>query len=136
MKKKSFFQKLFGTKKKPAKKTVSQSKQKKDFPKEFPFWARLKFGKNRTTLVIDEDLAKNRKTKKLEDGYVHREATSKYHKGFEHIEPNPDKSKRKNGEEMYLKRPRKTPKYMIKPHNKNLDMPQSLKDRYSKNNKK
>ena len=32
------------------------------FPDKFPFWARLKISKNRTTLVIDEDKAKNKKT--------------------------------------------------------------------------
>lgn len=106
---------------------------KKEFPKEFPFWARLKINKNRTTLVIDEDLVKNKKTKKMEDGFVHREATSTFHKGFEEIKPNPDKTKK---DPMYLKSPRKIPKEMVKPHNKNLDMPRHLKDRYSKNNYK
>ena len=106
---------------------------KKYFPKKFPFWARLKISKNRTTLVIDEDFAKNKKTKQLEEGFVHREATSKYHKGFEEIKPNPDKTKKSS---MYLKSPRKLPKRLFEPHNKKLTMPQYLKDRYSKNNKK
>ncbi len=107
---------------------------KNEFPSEFPFWARLKISKNRTTLVIDEDKKYNTKYKKVVDVFVHREATSQYHKGFEEILPNPDKDKRPNP--MYLKSPRKLPKNMIKPHNKNLEMPQFLKDKYSKNNKK
>lgn len=108
--------------------------KKNEFPNEFPFWGRLKISKNRTTLVIDEDKVLNKKNKKIVDAFVHREATSKYHKGFEEIKPNPDKDKRPNS--MYLKSPRKTPKELIKPHNKNLVMPKGLKDRYSKNNKK
>lgn len=107
--------------------------KKNVFPAEFPFWARLKISKNRTTLVIDEDIVKNKKTNKIVEAFVHREATSQYHKGFEVIKPNPDKDKE---EPMYLKSPRKIPKTLIKPHNKNLDMPQTLKERYSKNNKK
>lgn len=107
---------------------------KKEFPKEFPFWARLKINKHRTTLVIDEDQALNKRTKKYEDGFVHREATSQYHKGFEPIIPNPDKEKRPNP--MYLKSPRKMPKRMFEPHNKKLEMPEQLKNRYIKNNKK
>lgn len=103
------------------------------FPDKFPFWARLKISKNRTTLVIDEDKAKNKKTGRIVEGFVHREATSQYHKGYEEIKPNPDKS---NQDPMYLKSPRKIPKTLVKPHNKDLTMPQSLKDRYSKNNKK
>ena len=103
------------------------------FPDKFPFWARLKISKNRTTLVIDEDKAKNKKTGRIVEGFVHREATSQYHKGYEEIKPNPDKS---NLDPMYLKSPRKIPKTLVKPHNKDLTMPQSLKDRYSKNNKK
>jgi len=109
-------------------------KNKKEFPTEFPFWARLKISKNRTTLVIDEEKVINKKNKKIEDGFVHREATKQYHKGFEVILPNPDKDKRPNP--MYLKSPRKIPKDMVKVHNKELEMPQFLKDRYSKNNKK
>ena len=57
--------------------------KKKEFPNEFPFWARMKINKHRTSLVIDEEMVINKKTKKLEDGFVHREATSQYHKGFE-----------------------------------------------------
>lgn len=110
------------------------SKKKDDFPSEFPFWARLKISKHRTTLVIDEEIYLDKKLKKNVDGFVHREATSKYHKGFEEILPNPDKDKRPNP--MYLKSPRKLPKRMFETHNKKLDMPKHLKDRYSKNNNK
>ncbi len=109
-------------------------KNKQDFPDEFPFWGRLKIGKKRTTLIIDEEIVINKKNKKLEDGFVHREATSQYHKGFEEILPNPDKDRRPNP--MYLKSPRKLPKRLLETHNKNLDMPKHLKDKYSKNNKK
>lgn len=113
---------------------IQQSNSVKNkFPDKFPFWARLKISKNRTTLVIDEDKVKNKKTNELEDGFVHREATSQFHKGFEEIKPNPDKDKK---DPMYLKSPRKIPKTLVKPHNKNLDMPQFLKDRYDKNNRK
>ena len=105
---------------------------KKDFPKKFPFWARLRISKNRTTLVIDEDIALDEK-KKTVDGYVHREATHTAGKGFEKIEPNPDKN---DPEPMYLKSPRKHPKYLFVPHDKDLDMPEELKQRYEKNNHK
>ena len=108
--------------------------KKNEFPNEFPFWARLKISKNRTTLVIDEDKVLNKKNKKIVDAFVHREAISTYHKGFETIKKNPDKDKRPNP--MYLKSPRKIPKELVKPHNKNLLMPKSLRNRYSKNNKK
>lgn len=104
------------------------------FPKKFPFWARLKISKNRTTLVIDEDKALDKKTDTLVDGFVHREATSEYHKGFEEITPNPDKDKRPDP--MYLKSPRKLPKFLFNPHNKQLDMPEHLRKRYDKNNHK
>ena len=106
---------------------------KKEFPKEFPFWARLKISKNRTTLVIDEDKAYNKKTKKYEDGFVDREATHSYRKDYEEIKPNPDRT---DNRPMYLRRPSKKPKRMFEPHNKDLTMPKYLKDRYSKNNKK
>lgn len=120
---------------KQTKQTTSKNKKNKaEFPKKFPFWARLKISKHRTTLVIDEEKYSDKKTKKNIDGYVHREASSQYHKGFEKIEPNPDKDKRPNP--MYLKSPRKLPKRMFEPHNKNLEMPQHLIDRYNKNNKK
>ena len=112
----------------------SKLKVKNEFPKEFPFWARMKISKNRTTRVIDEEQYFDKKNKKNVDGFVHREATSQYHKGFEEIKPNPDKSKRPAP--MYLKSPRKLPKRMFLPHNKDLEMPKHLIDRYSKNNKK
>ena len=106
---------------------------KKDFPKTFPFWARLKISKRRTTLVIDDSPALDKQKNEMVDGYVHREATSQYHKGFEEISPNPDRDK---SSPMYLKSPRKLPKYFFEPHNKDLDMPESLKKRYEKNNHK
>ena len=37
---------------------------------------------------------------------------------------------------MYLKQPRKIPKYMMKPHNKKLNMPKYLKEKYKNNNLK
>lgn len=103
------------------------------FPDKFPFWARLKISKNRTTLVIDEEPVVNKKTKKTEDGFVHRESIHTKKKDYEEIKPNPDKD---DQEPMYLKRPRKLPKRMFKPHEKNLDMPKHLKEKYEKNNKK
>ena len=106
---------------------------KKTFPDKFPFWARLKIGKNRTTLVIDEDKAYNKQKKQYEDGYVHREATHTYNKDYLQIRPNPDKED--NGD-MYLKRPQKKPKRLFKPHEKDLDMPDYLREMYDKNNKK
>ena len=39
-------------------------------------------------------------------------------------------------EPMYLKSPRKHPKYLFVPHDKDLDMPEELKQRYEKNNHK
>lgn len=117
----------------PEKSDKNNDNKDKKFPSKFPFWARLKIDKSRTTLVIDEDKAYNKQKKKFEDGFVHREATSQMHKDYEKIEPNPDKSK---SEPMYLKRPRKTPKRLFEPHNKELDMPKNLKERYEKNNKK
>lgn len=101
--------------------------------KPFPFWARIKINKQRTTLVIDEDKVYNKKKKKVVDGYVHREATHTYKKEFEKITPNPDKTDKKD---MYLRRPHKHPKEMFEDHNKKLDMPKHLKERYDKNNKK
>lgn len=109
------------------------SKTPEQFPEEFPFWARLKISKNRTTLVIDEEMVVDKVKKKQVPGFVHREGTSVYHKGFEEINPNPDTE---NPEPMYLKSPRKLPKALFKPHNKDLTMPQKLKERYAKNNEK
>lgn len=108
-------------------------KQQKQFPTFFPFWARMKIGKKRTTLVIDEEKYLDRKTKKIEDGFVNREATHTYKKDYEEIKPNPDASDKRP---MYLKRPTKKPKRLFEPHNKNLNMPKNLKDRYDKNNHK
>lgn len=105
------------------------SKVKKEFPSKFPFWARLKISKQRTTLVIDEEPVINKKTKKEEDGFVHREATHTKKDDYEEIKPNPDRT---DSEPMYLKRPRKLPKRMFEPHNKNMDIPDDLKKRYSK----
>lgn len=110
-----------------------KDKEKKEFPKQFPFWARLKIDKKRTALIIDEDMAFNKRTKKFEDGFVNREATHSYRKDYEEITPNPDPD---DSEPMYLKRPTKKPKRMFEPHNKNLNMPKHLKDRYDKNNYK
>lgn len=106
---------------------------KKEFPKEFPFWARFKLNKKRTTLVIDEEKVFDKKSKKVEDSFVHREATHSYKKDFEKIDPNPDRT---DNRPMYLKRPTKKPKRVFEPHNKDLTMPKYLKDRYSKNNNK
>jgi len=103
----------------------------KEFPNEFPFWARLKVGKKRTTLVIDKEKVINKQTKKLEDGFVNREATHTFRKDFEKIFPNPDPQDK---EPMYLRRPTKKPKRLFEPHNKNLRMPKHLKDKYNKNN--
>ena len=117
---------------KKMKKKKAQNK-KETFPSKFPFWARLKISKNRTTLVIDEDIAYNKKKKKYEDGFVHREATHSYKKDYEEVKPNPD---RKDSKPMYLKKPAKHPKVLFSLHNKSLLMPKSLIDRYSKNNNK
>ncbi len=108
-------------------------KKKKEMPKEFPFWARLKIDKERTTLVIDEEMTVNKRTERIEDHYVHRESTHTKGKDYEKIYPNPDRS---DPDPMYLKRPRKLPKTMFRPHNKNLAMPNHLRERYKKNNKK
>ena len=132
--KRTFGQAVNASRRSSIKKTSNKSSKKKEFPTEFPFWGRLKIGKNRTTLVIDEEIIMNKKNNKTEDIFVHREASSKWHKGFEEIPPNPDKNKRPNS--MYLKSARKTPKRLIKPHNKDLEMPEFLKEKYSKNNKK
>ena len=108
------------------------------FPKNFPFWARLKISKNRTTLVIDEEQAKDKKNN-LVPGFVHREAIHvrdndpKKLKNYERIFPNPDFDDK---DPMYLKRPSKLPQVLFSPHNKQLNMPQHLIDKYDKNNKK
>ena len=99
------------------------------FPSDYPFWARLKIDKNRTTLIIDRSLVKDKNKEVLVPGFVHREATSKYKKDREEIYPNPDKTKKSP---MYLKSPRSIPRNLIRKHNKNLEMPEHLKKRYSK----
>lgn len=93
----------------------------------------MKISKKRTTLVIDQEEAIDKKSKKLEKMFVHREATHTYRKDYEEISPNPDSTDEKP---MYLKRPTKKPKRMFEPHNKNLSMPEHLKEKYSKNNNK
>lgn len=106
---------------------------KKEMPDKFPYWARLKISKDRTTLIIDEVKEINKKTNKEEEMYVHREAIHTEKKDYEKIFPNPDPTDK---EPMFLKRPSKLPKRLFKPHNKNLNMPEHLKLKYEKNNKK
>lgn len=109
------------------------------FPNKFPFWARLKIDKKRTTLVIDEEKeVYNKKKKRNEEGFVHREVIHPNEdgsnvKGYEKIEPNPDP---KDDKDMYLKSPTKLPKRLFKPHNRELAMPEDLRKRYEKNNHK
>lgn len=108
------------------------------FPKKFPFWARLKIEKRRTTLVIDEVQSMDKKRKKIEEHFVHREAIhpkgdGSNVKGYEKIEPNPDPT---DDKDMYLKNPTKLPKRLFKPHNRELAMPEHLKEKYDKNNHK
>ena len=120
-------------KKKQKKNVVSKNtKAKKEMPTRFPFWARLKISKKRTTLVIDKEDIIDKKTKKKEAGFVHREATHTGKKEYEKIYPNPDRADPKP---MYLKRPTKLPQRMFEPHNKELEMPEHLKEKYEKNNK-
>ncbi len=124
------------------KKKANTKRKNMDLTKEhprFPFWARLRMEKWRTTLVIDEEKSLNNKTNKVEDQFVHREATSpsgneKRDNKYERIRPNPDKDKAKKGEDMLLKSPRKRAKHMFELHNKEMEMPKQLKDRYDKNN--
>ena len=113
---------------------------KKNFPDKFPFWARFKPNKNRTTLVIDEEQVKRKNSDMVDDCFVHREAIhcdddNKYVMSgdYEKVFPNPDTS---DTSPMYLKRPHKHPKRMFAPHNKNLTMPEDLRQRYAKNNVK
>lgn len=121
--------------KKAIRKSYAQKsdKRKQGFPNKFPFWARLKINKNRTTLVIDEAPTLNKKTKKVEDGFVHREAIHTENKDYEKIEPNPDSTDKRP---MYLKRPTKLPKRLFKPHEKDMSIPNHLRERYDKNNNK
>lgn len=110
------------------------SNHRNKFPKKFPFWARLKINKNRTTLVIDEEDVWDKQSNKMVDGFVHREAIHKNNskRDYEEIKPNPDINDK---EPMYLKRPTKLPQKLFKPHNKFLSMPQHLIEKYEKNNK-
>lgn len=109
------------------------NENKKEFPKDFPFWARLKINKNRPTLVIDETEVLNKKRNKFVDGFVHREVIhTKKNSDYEEIVPNPDP---KDPKPMYLKRPRKLPKTLFKPHEGGWTMPDHLRKRYEKNNK-
>ena len=114
-------------------KTKSKVKKKREFPEKFPFWARFRVNKNRTTLVIDEEIINDKKSGKPVEGFVHREATHTAKKDYEKVYPNQDKDDPKA---MYLKRPTKHPKREFEPHNKNLDMPKQFVERYEKNNKK
>ncbi len=107
--------------------------KKKTFPDEFPFWARLKIDKKRTTLVIDEEVEIKIPSQKVEELFVHREATHTKGKNVKEISPNPDPS---DPDPMYLKRPRKLPKKLFEPHNKDLNMPEELRKLYEKNNHK
>ena len=108
-------------------------KQRRKFPLEFPFWARMKISKNRTTLVIDDEPTYNKKSKKISNNFVHREATHSYRKDYEVISPNPNKDDKRP---MYLKRPTKMNQRLFSPHNRNLLVPEHLQKRYSKNNEK
>lgn len=101
------------------------------FPDKFPFWARFRLSKNRTTLIINEAPAYDTKRHKEVDGFVHREATHTQGHG-EPVIPNPDKT---DPTPMYLRSPRVHPKYLFIPHNKDLTMPEDLRRRYEKDNK-
>ena len=119
---------------------MSKDKKSDKFPDKFPFWARFKPNKKRTTLVIDEEVVKRKNSDKTDDCFVHREAihcteNNKHvqNKDYEKVFPNPDKTDKNP---MYLKRAHKHPKREFEPHNKDLDMPENLRKRYEKNNKK
>lgn len=80
-------------------KAQTPDKVKKEFPKDFPFWARFKPNKNRTTLVIDEEQVKRKNSDMIDDCFVHREAihcddNNKYvlSGDYEKVYPNPDTS--------------------------------------------
>ena len=109
------------------------NKQRKRFPTEFPFWARMKISKNRTTLVIDDEPIYNKTSKKFTNNFVHREAIHTYKKDYEEIFPNPDLN---DPRPMYLKRPAKMNQKLFNPHNKKLSMPKKLQECYARNNKK
>ncbi len=112
---------------------IKATDSKKQFPEEFPFWARLKISKNRPTLVIDEALAKNTKKKKMEEGFVHREVIHTKKSDYEEVNPNPDPN---DDRPMFLKRPTKTPQRLFNPMNEEWSMPEELRQRYEKNNHK
>ena len=108
---------------------------KNKFPDNYPFWARLKINKQRTTLVIGEVDVVDKKKKKIVPGFKHRESIhvkdeSKAKKrGYEKIYPNPDASDERP---MYLKKSSSLPKELFKPHNKKLSMPKKLYEKYKK----
>ena len=120
---------------------VQQTRQNSmKFPRLFPFWARFKPNKGRTTLIIDEVQVGRNNSDQVDDYFVHREAIhcledNRYvlSGDYEKIDPNPD---RDDPRPMYLKRPHKHPKRVFEPHNKNLTMPEDLRQRYDKNNHK
>jgi len=93
----------------------------------------MKISKNRTTLVIDDEPTYNKTSKRFSNNFVHREAIHTYKKGREPIIPNPDRT---DPDPMYLKSPRKMNQRLFRTHNKQLDMPEHLNQRYKKNNKK
>ena len=99
----------------------------------FPFWARLRIGKNRPTLIIDETDIVDRKKQTPERGFVHREATHTQKRDYEEITPNPNPNDPKP---MYLKRPDKKPKRLFSPMDKQWPIPENLQKRYEKNNNK
>lgn len=84
-------------------------------------------------MVIDDEPTYNSKTKRFSNDFVHREAIHTYKKGREEIFPNPDRS---DPTPMFLKPPRRMNQRLFRTHNKQLDMPEHLKQRYKKNNKK
>ena len=107
--------------------------KKNTFPEKVPFWTRMKVGEKHPALIIDREKVVNKKTKKEEPGFVYREGTHTYKKDREELKPNPDRTDK---DPMYLKRPEKKPQRLFEPHNKKLDMPKHLKQRYDKNNYK
>ena len=51
------------------------AKNKKEMPTKFSFWARFKKNKNRTTLIIDEELVKRKKSDKFDECCSRRYST-------------------------------------------------------------
>lgn len=72
--------------------------------------ARLKIGKNRTTLVIDETKKIFKTNGREQEFYIHREVTHINNKNNEKIYPNPDEKDKKT---MFLKLPRALPKRLF-----------------------